>query len=85
MKLSKPKVLSTITNFVLDFELLLEQIDQVVRQKQEFVGRFVRRDEIIRDHQSLVSESKLQVVELKVSPKVRWKLWKMISCFGLNK
>lgn len=74
LKLRKLEVPSSITNVILDFEPLLNQVVQVSMRKQESAGRFELRAEILREHQSLVSESQLQVAELEAKAKEKNKM-----------
>lgn len=74
LKLRKPEVPWSIANIVLDFEPLLEQIVQVIRENQESAIRFELRAGILRKHQSLVSEFQTQVYKLKENTKENNKL-----------
>lgn len=74
MKLSKLKVPAPIVDFILDFKPLLEQAIQVVRQKYEFVCQLEMRVTILHEHQSLIYESHLQVVELEAKANAKNKM-----------
>lgn len=74
MKLIKSEVPSPIADAVLDLKPLLEQVVQVVRQKQESRSRVELRADILHEHQCLVSFSQAQVVVLeeKDKEKIHW-------------
>lgn len=72
VKLNKSEVPSPIVEFVLDFEPHLEQVVQVVRNKQESISLLERRVEVMHEHQ--VHESQHQVVELEETNKAKNRL-----------